>query len=60
MQCALIEIRAPQYRIWNLKKIMTKINSVDTFYQGSTTHISLDKETEIGINDMIAVYQGDI
>ena len=30
-------------------------NSVDILYQWMATHISLDKDSEVGINDIIVV-----
>ena len=46
--------------IWHLlSENNCDANSVDILYQGMAIHISLEKDTDININDMIAVNQND-
>ena len=44
-----------EYAIWG--KLWWEFCRI--LYHGTATHISVDKDSEVGINDMIAVNQGD-
>ena len=57
MGCVLVKIRVPQFPQNMQSEENCDENSFDILYQGTTTHISLDKNSEVGINDMIAVNQ---